>query len=339
MSARCVGSSRSARMPPCTFGCRVTTRWPSIAGHAGDVGHVGHRAGRPSAMAVGGAAAGDQLDAELVQRPGQLDDAGLVVDGQQGSHRTAPHVWHGSRSDARSCDVEPALDRLDALVQRLVGVVGQDGHRLLGEDRPGVDLLGGHVHRAARSPSRRSASASSHRVPAGERRQQRRMGVEDAPGEARRRPAWPRMVPKPGHDDQVDARRLERVDDPLGVGHPVERRRRSSVRSTTTARRRRARSATSSAAQRRSTTTRSTGRPSVEDRVEDGPAARGEHGDAHGRNATSRRRVPSGPAPVRRTSPASGAPSTGGRWPSSSRGSASCRRCTRRHRSRASGRR
>ena len=32
-SARCDGSDVSARMPPCTLGCRVTTRWPRIAGN------------------------------------------------------------------------------------------------------------------------------------------------------------------------------------------------------------------------------------------------------------------------------------------------------------------
>ena len=33
---------------------------------------------------------------ELVQRPGQVDDAVLVVDGEQGSHRTLPR-WRISR--------------------------------------------------------------------------------------------------------------------------------------------------------------------------------------------------------------------------------------------------
>ena len=32
-SARCDGSDVSARMPPWTFGCSVTTRWPRIAGN------------------------------------------------------------------------------------------------------------------------------------------------------------------------------------------------------------------------------------------------------------------------------------------------------------------
>ena len=32
-SSRCVGSSRSAKMPACTLGCKVTTRCPSIAGN------------------------------------------------------------------------------------------------------------------------------------------------------------------------------------------------------------------------------------------------------------------------------------------------------------------
>ena len=46
--------------------------------------------------------------------------------------------------------IEPALDCLDALVQRLDGVAVEDRHRLLGQDRPGVDLEGRDVHRAPR---------------------------------------------------------------------------------------------------------------------------------------------------------------------------------------------
>ena len=76
------------------------------------------------------------------------------------------------------CRVEPALDLLDALVQRLDGVAGQDRHRLLGQDRAGVDLERRDVHRAAGDLDA-GGQRVLDRVPARERGQQRRMGVED----------------------------------------------------------------------------------------------------------------------------------------------------------------
>ena len=80
-------SSRSASMPPCTFGCSVTTRWPRIAGNP--VRSATSVTGTP---VVGDRRAVPPLEtsrpAELVQRPGQLGDTGLVVDGEQrGRHR------------------------------------------------------------------------------------------------------------------------------------------------------------------------------------------------------------------------------------------------------------
>src|SRR3546814_13545111 len=52
-------------------------------------------------------------------------------------------------SDLDGFGVQAALDGLDALVQRRLVVVGQHGHRILGADRPGVDLEGRDVDRAA----------------------------------------------------------------------------------------------------------------------------------------------------------------------------------------------
>ena len=56
-------SSRSARMPPCTFGCSVTTRWPRIAGNP--VSSATSVTGMPApAMRLGGAAARHDVPAE-----------------------------------------------------------------------------------------------------------------------------------------------------------------------------------------------------------------------------------------------------------------------------------
>jgi hypothetical protein len=82
----------SASRPPCTFGCRVTTRWSRMAG-------------RPvrSARSVTSTPARRPPSAVppllTMRQPGgvqpgrQLDDAGLVVDGEQ----RGGHVPHGTR--------------------------------------------------------------------------------------------------------------------------------------------------------------------------------------------------------------------------------------------------
>ena len=87
MSAWWSGLRRSARIPPCTFGCSVTTRWPRIGREAGELGDVGDREAGV-AQGLGGAAAGDEVPAEAAELAGQLDDPGLVVDGEQRPHRS-----------------------------------------------------------------------------------------------------------------------------------------------------------------------------------------------------------------------------------------------------------
>ena len=62
MVAMCSARSRRARMPPCTFGCRVLTRPSSISGKTRVVADVGHRPGRRP-QHLGGAAGGQELDA------------------------------------------------------------------------------------------------------------------------------------------------------------------------------------------------------------------------------------------------------------------------------------
>ena len=56
---------------------------------------------------------------------------------------TAPFDDFGDGSN-----VDATLDGLDAFMQRFDGVIGFDGNRFLSEDRAGVDLFGGDVHRA-----------------------------------------------------------------------------------------------------------------------------------------------------------------------------------------------
>ena len=59
---------------------------------AGEVGHVGDgEAG--VAQGLGRAAAGDQVPAEAAEPAGQVDDAGLVVDGEQRPHRSVTSFW------------------------------------------------------------------------------------------------------------------------------------------------------------------------------------------------------------------------------------------------------
>ena len=86
-------------------------------GEAGEVGDVGDRRGRRRASAFAVPPLDTRSTPRLVQRAGQLDDAGLVVHGQQGLHGRHRSSISRMRSDRGG--IEPALDGLDALVQRL----------------------------------------------------------------------------------------------------------------------------------------------------------------------------------------------------------------------------
>ena len=84
MSAWCSGLVGSASRPPWIFGCSVTTRWSRIAGTP--VSSARSVTGVPGGgNRLGRAAAADHFPAELVQARGELDDAGLVVHGEQRS--------------------------------------------------------------------------------------------------------------------------------------------------------------------------------------------------------------------------------------------------------------
>ena len=77
-------------------------RLDTAAEHFGRPRHLGHlEVCDPSLGQLGRrVAAGDELPAEVREAPGQLDQALLVVDGQQGSHdvisSTAPSLFSGS---------------------------------------------------------------------------------------------------------------------------------------------------------------------------------------------------------------------------------------------------
>ena len=104
------------------------------------------------------AAARDQLDAQLVQAAGELLQAGLVEDGDEGAEdhgqRERKSLGDELRAAARQ---QPVLDRVEAREQRLGRVARLDRDRLLSDDRPGVDALVDEVHgdaRLARRPPR-----------------------------------------------------------------------------------------------------------------------------------------------------------------------------------------
>ena len=217
-------------------------------GEAGHRGHVGHRqagvAQRPRR-----AAGRDELEPAGDEAAAQVDQPGLVRDGQQraardGDARVRAGEVHGhvpavddqrigqeQRDGPRQ---QPVLDGPDPVVEARHVVAGQDGDGLLRDDRPAVERRVDEVDRAA-GHGHAVRQRVGDRVRARERRQQRRMRVEDPPGERGedRRPDDPHVA---GEDDRVDpdggqrlgqrrvvAARDERGLDPL-LRRPVERR-------------------------------------------------------------------------------------------------------------------
>ena len=76
----CAGSSRRASSAPCTAGCSVFTRPSSISGKP--VISLTSFTGQPGvAQHLGRSAGGDELPAEGVELLGEIDEAGLVGDG------------------------------------------------------------------------------------------------------------------------------------------------------------------------------------------------------------------------------------------------------------------
>src|ERR1019366_2357763 len=108
----------------------------------------------------------------------------------------------------------------DAFVQGGLGVVGQDGHRGLGQDRSDVHFQEGHVDGGARL-GHTGGQGVVHGVPSREVREQRRMGVEDPTGEG----VVDRLVEhggEPGHHHDVDIGGHAGVGGGPGVPVPVE---------------------------------------------------------------------------------------------------------------------
>ena len=148
----------------------------------------------------------------LVQPAGEFDDAGLVVHREQRSRDLGS--THSTQLPEHF-GIEPAFDFLDPLVQGLDGVVGEDGHRLLRQDRTFVDLEPGEVHGAPVTFTPRGQCVVD-RVPALERRQQRGVGVDDAIGEG----VVDRLREdgaEAGHRDEVDLVTAEGVEHLVGV--------------------------------------------------------------------------------------------------------------------------
>ena len=191
--------ARSGRpgCPPWIAGWRVFTRPPEHLGRAGHLGHLAVWATPAAARAAAVLPLATQLPAELDQPAGQLHQAGLVVDGQQRPHRGPRRPGHGGRGQVVQAAarrqlvqrpqhggrVQPPLDRLDPLVQRLDSCrpprTGTSSRA-----RTGPASISS-VARWTVQPVTGTAGGQGvrHRVPAREGRQERRVGVQDAAGE------------------------------------------------------------------------------------------------------------------------------------------------------------
>ena len=180
-------------------------------GEAGQVLDLGDR--QAEALDQRGRAAGrDQRDAGVVQAADQVLEAGLVVDGDQRAPDRDLIVAcrsHWPNRTFLSVIVKPSrairptvstsiapLGDLDPLVQGLDGVVVRDRHRGLGDDRAGVDAVVDDEERGAGDLDavRQRVGRAVH---AGERRRQRRVGVDDPAAEPRRGTPSPTSFMKP----------------------------------------------------------------------------------------------------------------------------------------------
>ena len=152
-------------------GCSVFTRPPSISGES--VTSSTRSTGRPiasSAAAVFPLATSRQPSADEPAR--EAVEAGLVV-GRRSARAQFPHHLRQ----------QPVLDRLDPLVQRLGRVAGETGTRSCASTGP-VSTPSSTRWTVAPDSATPAASCVLDRVRAGERRQQRRVDVDDRAGEA-----------------------------------------------------------------------------------------------------------------------------------------------------------
>src|SRR5215213_2977060 len=153
-SATWSGLDRSARIPPWILGWRVFTRPPSISGAS--VTSATSRTGSPASAMADAVPPLDTSSQPRSTRPLARSTTPVLSYTETRARTFRSFGGSGGGQDevaghegGDGVGVEAALDRLDALVQGLDGVVRQDGHGLLGDDRAGVDLSGGDVHRAA----------------------------------------------------------------------------------------------------------------------------------------------------------------------------------------------
>src|SRR5262249_14301537 len=91
-----------------------------------------------------------------------------------------PNLDLAARDAGDHIRIQTSFYLFDALVQAGFRVVVEHGYGFLSEDRPVVDLERRDVHGAA-GDLHAERQRVSHRVPALERRQQRRVRVDDAP--------------------------------------------------------------------------------------------------------------------------------------------------------------
>ena len=218
-------------------------------GEPGDRGDIGDRqagvAQRPRR-----AARRHELEAARDQAAGQLDQAGLVAHREERAARDGDAGVGHDRIERHPATVaaeragqerrdrsgeQPMLDRVEPGGERGLVIGRQDRHRLLGDDRTAIQRLVDQVDRDARDRDTRRQRVT-HGMHARERRQQRRMDIEDAArptrrGHAARRaagsPARTRASPdaeaSASHTRVVAAPGDQRRVDPLLRG-PVERR-------------------------------------------------------------------------------------------------------------------
>ncbi len=222
-------------------------------GEAGDRDDVRDRQAGV-AQRPGGPPGAHELEAPRDEPGAERREARLVVGGEQGPARDRRVRVEGRRIEARPAGArlhgerpgeerghgtgkQPVLRRVEPLEQGGLVVVGEHGHGLLRHDRPAVEGRVDEVHGHA-GDGHAGGERVADRVQARERRQQRRVDVEDPAVEppAHRRPDDPEVAGK--HDgvgrhgcqrvgqDRVVAARHEHGVDPL-LRRPVERRART----------------------------------------------------------------------------------------------------------------
>ena len=231
MSAWCVGVVGSARSPPCTFGCSVTTRWPRIAGKP--VSSATSVTGTPASAS---ARAVPPLDTSsqprsCSPRPGRRC--------RSCRRRTAAPSRHCPRSRSLAGWSSGRGARSTALMRSCSDSTVSSGRTatgLLGQDRPGVDLGRGDVHGAAGDLHAGGERVARRRARRGTTAAATGWVLRMRPGESGRTSAWPRIGHEPGHGDERRRRAASSASiTSCGVGDAVEARRRSEVRSTSAA--------------------------------------------------------------------------------------------------------